>query len=311
MPTNRSCASGGFELTAEPQDGPAPSQSPQPDKVPGLEVPGWADLTADTALPHRLHPSMNIGTRRGGGRPTHLILHYTGFADAPRAIDWLAHRDSGVSCHYVIDEAGAITQMVAEAHRAWHAGDSFWRGETDLNSWSVGIEIQNPGHERGYPAFPDAQMEAVAALSRDIIDRNAIGADRVLAHSDIAPRRKIDPGEKFDWHWLGVRGVGRWVPPSDDMARPEIAGLPFGLLPKQLARDHAIFFQSGSALQTVRAGLAAIGYKCPTAGACCEASVAAIAAFQRRYRPARVDGVADAGTAETVRRVLEAGSAGS
>lgn len=278
--------------------------TPQPPKVPGLEVPDWADLAADTPLAERLHPSMNIGTRKDGGRAMHLILHYTGFADAPRAIDWLADPKSGVSCHYVIDLDGTITQMVAEVHRAWHAGDSYWRGQTDINSWSVGIEIQNPGHDRGYPAFPLTQMEAVAALSRDIIARNGIAADRVLAHSDIAPWRKIDPGERFDWKWLAAHGVGRWVAPSDNMERPEIEGLPFGKLPVQLPADHPVFSQSGDTFDDVRKDVAAIGYDCPTDGPCCEKTVAAIAAFQRRWRPARVDGVADAGTLETVKSFL-------
>jgi N-acetylmuramoyl-L-alanine amidase len=250
---------------------------------------------------------MNIGLRRGGGRPTHLILHYTGFADAARAIDWLANPESGVSCHYVVDVDGTVTQMVAEVHRAWHAGDSFWLGETDLNSWSVGIEIQNPGHDRGYPAFPLVQMEAVAALSRDILARNGIAADRVLAHSDIAPRRKIDPGEAFDWKWLADQGVGVWVPPSENLERPEIDGLRFGKLPRQVPPDHPVFAQSGDVFDAVRAGLARLGYDCPTEGPCCEATVAAIAAFQRRWRPARVDGVADAGTLDVVATIRQSG----
>lgn len=265
---------------------------------------GWADLTPNSRRVDALHPSANIGERAPGAGPTHLILHYTGFSDAQSAIDWLAHPDSGVSCHYVIDTDGTVTQMVSETHRAWHAGQSYWAGEHDLNSWSVGIEIQNPGHDRGYPPFPMAQMEAVAALSRDIIARNRISADRVLAHSDIAPHRKIDPGEHFDWRWLADQGVGRWVAPAPLGDAPEIEGVPFGKLPVQLPADHAVFQQRGAALDALQRLLARIGYRSPDSGEACPVTVAAIAAFQRRHRPARVDGVTDSGTVETAERVL-------
>src|SRR5690606_8241728 len=143
-----------------------------------------------------------------------LVLHYTGMMSAPRAIAWLAEPASRVSCHYVIDEAGLITQMVAESARAWHAGVGSWAGETDINSASIGIEIQNPGHDLGYPDFPEAQMKAVIDLSQDIIARNGIPSTRVLAHSDVSPGRKIDPGEKFDWAGLHAAGVGHWVAPA-------------------------------------------------------------------------------------------------
>ena len=122
-----------------------------------------------------------------------------------KAIDWLSRPDSGVSCHYGIDEDGRITQMVAEDLRAWHAGESIWDGETDINSASIGIEIHNPGHDFGYPDFPEMQMQAVEALSRDIIARHGIRPERVLAHSDVAPTRKRDPGEKFPWARLAAR----------------------------------------------------------------------------------------------------------
>src|SRR5690606_19404653 len=121
-----------------------------------------------------LYPSPNVGDRRNGCRPYLVVLHYTGMASADKAIEWLANPESGVSCHYVIDEAGFITQMVPESMRAWHAGVSHWSGESDVNSASIGIEIQNPGHDRGYPDFPPEQMQAVAALCRDIAARRAV-----------------------------------------------------------------------------------------------------------------------------------------
>ena len=144
-----------------------------------------------------------------------LILHYTGMPSCEDAIRCLASPQSGVSCHYVVDEDGAITQMVPEAFRAWHAGVSYWQGIEDINSCSIGIEIHNPGHDGAYPDFPDAQMAAVEALCLDIVDRNGIPPRRVLAHSDVAPRRKIDPGEKFDWAKLAQAGIGHWVEPAD------------------------------------------------------------------------------------------------
>ena len=123
-------------------------------------------MKPDSALVTALHPSPNVGERRKGTRARLVVLHYTGMASAEKAIHWLAHPESKVSCHYVIDEAGAITQMVPEASRAWHAGASYWAGETDINSASIGIEIQNPGHDRGYPDFAGADAGHRRALPR-------------------------------------------------------------------------------------------------------------------------------------------------
>ncbi len=131
-------------------------------------------LKADSPLVQALHPSCNTGDRRKGCRADMIVLHYTGMPSAEKAVLWLANSRSNVSCHYVIDEAGQITQMVAENQRAWHAGISHWAGETDINSVSIGIEIQNPGHEHGYPEFPAEQMQAVAALCSDIAHRRGV-----------------------------------------------------------------------------------------------------------------------------------------
>ena len=200
---------------------------------------------------------------------------------------WLAAPQSRVSCHYVVDEAGAIAQMVPEAARAWHAGVSHWQGETDINSCSIGIEIHNPGHEFGYPDFPDAQMAAVAALCRDIVRRRGIAPRHVLAHSDVAPRRKMDPGEKFDWARLARAGIGLWVPPA-----PPSEG-------EVLSRGCR-----GGAVSRLQENLRAYGYGVGATGEYCEDTGFAVAAFQRHFRPALVDGRADRSTVETLEALL-------
>ena len=139
-----------------------------------------------------------------------LILHYTGMQSAEAAIERLRDPAARVSSHYVVDEVGTVFCLVPEDRRAWHAGVSFWQGRRVLNDCSVGIEIVNPGHEWGYRAFPPAQMEAVRQLSIGIMGRHGIAARRVLGHSDVAPDRKQDPGELFDWPWLAASGVGIW-----------------------------------------------------------------------------------------------------
>src|SRR5215468_8935162 len=143
-----------------------------------------------------------------------LLIHYTGMTSTAAAIGRLCDPASKVSSHYVVDEDGKVLQLVPEARRAWHAGQSSWEGESDINSRSIGIEIANPGHSFGYPDFPQAQIAAVIALCRDIVTRHHIRADRVLAHSDVAPQRKLDPGEKFPWARLHGAGVGAWVAPA-------------------------------------------------------------------------------------------------
>lgn len=239
----------------------------------------------DTALADAVFPSPNSGERRPGLHPTILVLHYTGMANAKKAIDWLSRPESQVSCHYVIDIDGRVTQMVPEAARAWHAGQSFWAGETDINSASVGVEIQNPGHADGYHTFPRAQMRSVRDLSLDIVRRHAIRPERVLAHSDIAPARKIDPGEKFDWRWLAKAGVGHWIEP----------------LP---VRDHdTADVLHGTIAESARALLAAYGYG---VGADDASLTSVVAAFQRHFRPARVDGFIDHSTFATLERLVNA-----
>lgn len=234
---------------------------------------------------YRFRPSPNHGPRRDD--PTDLlILHYTGMQDASEAVDWLCNPASEVSCHYFVHEDGQIEQLVAEDRRAWHAGRSAWQGITDVNSRSIGVEIHNLGHEHGYPDFPNAQMDAVIALSRDLCARLAIPPERVLAHSDIAPARKRDPGEKFNWAGLHASGVGHWVEPAP------ITGGRF----VQLGDE-------GAPVEALQAMLVRYGYDCPVDGCFDEATAQVVTAFQRHFRPARVDGVADRSTIETLHKL--------
>lgn len=201
-------------------------------------------------------PSPNFDDRPAGIPIDTLVLHYTGMQSADAAIARLRDPVAHVSSHYVVDEDGTVWQLVDEAHRAFHAGISFWRGHEALNGRSIGIEIVNPGHEWGYRPFPPSQMRAVTALCQGIVARHPIPASRVVGHSDIAPDRKQDPGELFDWPGLAAAGIGLWPAPGNDPAAdPESA-------------------------------LRRIGYPIPDLAT-------TIAAFQRRWRPSRVDGVAD------------------
>jgi N-acetylmuramoyl-L-alanine amidase len=247
-------------------------------------------LQADSRLVTNLHSSPNFEARRGGATPHLLILHYTGVPTCAKAIDWLSRPESKVSCHYVVDEGGRITQMVSEAHRAWHAGLSSWAGETDINTASIGIEIQNPGHDGGYPDFPDRQMDAVSALCLDIITRYGMQPRHVLAHSDIAPVRKKDPGEKFNWARLASDGIGHWVRPA-----PCDEG-------SELGHDLAI----GDLQELLRA----YGYGIETTGSYDTLTAFVVTAFQRHFRPARVDGRIDRSTVDTLQRLMASLAAG-
>lgn len=234
-------------------------------------------------------PSDNHGPRRDGASPSMLILHYTGMKSAEEAIAWLCNPASQVSCHYLIDEDGAIVRMVEEDRRAWHAGASSWAGERDINSCSIGIEIHNPGHDHGYRDFPDAQMAAVETLCLDIIARHGIEARRVLAHSDVAPGRKIDPGERFDWARLARTGVGHWVAPE-----PVRGG---GFLQRG---------DSGQGVEALQALFVTYGYGLEVTGLFDDPTRAVVDAFQRHFRQARVDGIADASTVATLHRLIAA-----
>ncbi|HZP08860.1 N-acetylmuramoyl-L-alanine amidase [Methyloceanibacter sp.] len=237
-------------------------------------------------------PSPNREPRRGASAPDMLILHYTGMESAEAALDWLTREEAKVSCHYLVDEEGRIAQIVAESERAWHAGQSSWHGETDINSRSIGIEIHNPGHDFDYPDFTEAEMQAVEALCLDILRRHAIPPENVLAHSDVAPGRKRDPGEKFDWARLARKGIGLWVEPVP-------VGHDQGLGPGD----------EGEAVAELQRNLRAFGYGVEVTSTYGTGLEKAVEAFQRHFRPARIDGRADVSTRETLKRLLAARSA--
>lgn len=159
-------------------------------------------------------PSPNFDDRPAGQKIDILLLHYTGMPDAGQALRRLRDPQSKVSAHYVIDETGRIYRLVPEEKRAWHAGISAWRGERDVNGRSIGVEIVNMGHEFGYRPFRLEQMDALVDLAKDIKTRHDIAPERVLGHSDVAPLRKQDPGELFDWHRLAVEGIAVWPTPK-------------------------------------------------------------------------------------------------
>jgi N-acetylmuramoyl-L-alanine amidase len=244
-------------------------------------------LHPESACAAKVFPSPNHGERRNGRRPDMLILHYTGMPDAGEALQWLCNPVSGVSAHYFVFEDGRVLQMVPEARRAWHAGVSFWAGESDINSSSIGVEITNPGHDGGLPPFSDKQIAAVIDLCRDIVRRWAIPPDRVLAHSDVAPGRKRDPGELFPWRRLHETGVGHWVPSAPlENGRFLMQG------------------DQGPPVEAVQAMLAMYGYRVPGTGAFDEETAQVVTAFQRHFRPERVDGVADVSTITTLRDLI-------
>lgn len=200
-------------------------------------------------------PSPNFNERRHGGAASILVLHYTGMEDIQASLARLRDPQAEVSAHYLVGEDGLIYRLVDEKMRAWHAGVAFWRGERDVNSHSIGIEIQNPGHEFGYRAFPDRQIDAVIALSQRILSRHPIPAANIVGHSDIAPDRKTDPGELFPWAKLAANGIGQFPKTGEETE------------------------------ETLDALLTKIGYD--------PAATDRVQAFQRRFRPEKIDGIAD------------------
>ena len=207
-------------------------------------------------------PSPNFEPRRVGLTVDMLVLHYTGMPSAEPALDRLCDPVAKVSAHYLIDEDGTIFRLVAESMRAWHAGVASWRGETDVNGRSIGIELVNPGHEFGYRPFPEAQMAALEELAGDILSRHPIPPRHVLGHSDVAPGRKTDPGELFDWPRLARAGIGLWPDDEGETGDP--------------GDSEQLLVQFGYGI-----------------GETVEMRTAAIEAFQRHFRPSRIDGVMD------------------
>lgn len=222
-----------------------------------------------------------------------LILHYTGMASGAAAEARLCDPEAKVSSHYLVYEDGSITQLVAEARRARHAGVSSWHGWTDINSRSIGIEIVNGGHDYDCPEFPDAQIEAVIRLCHDIRSRWVIPPDRVLGHSDVAPSRKRDPGEIFPWGRLHAAGLGLLVAPEPIVVGPRVGP-----------------GDTGAAVLELQQLLARYGYGVPATGTFDAVTRDVVTAFQRHFRPARVDGIADPSTVATLRKLLQAAATG-
>lgn len=207
-------------------------------------------------------PSPNFDDRAPNVALRYIVLHYTGMKDEEAAMMRMTDPNAKVSAHYVISENGDIWDMVDESKRAWHAGESFWRGTLDLNSASIGIELVNPGHEFGYRPFPELQISGLKELLRDIVERKNLSPEKgILAHSDIAPRRKQDPGELFPWEELAKEGFGVW---ETQIPEKEI----------QLNQDQ------------VTEALGIIGYDISDLSA-------ALQAFQRRFCPKNLTGEAD------------------
>lgn len=226
-----------------------------------------------------------------------LVLHYTGMQTAEEAIARLRDAEARVSAHYVVDEDGTLYALVPEERRAWHAGMGVWQGETDCNAASIGIEIVNPGHEWGYRDFPDIQIDAVIALIADIRTRWTIPDDRIIGHSDLAPDRKEDPGERFPWKRLAGEGHGLWFEPAAE--RIAALGPPLGL------------GEEGLGVIVLRAGLHRLGYGLMPGGDYDEATQQTVTAFQRHWRQERVDGIADGQTRATLMGVLQLATAES
>ncbi|MEM7223906.1 MAG: N-acetylmuramoyl-L-alanine amidase [Pseudomonadota bacterium] len=220
----------------------------------------------------RQRPSPNHNARPDGQAVDILLLHYTGMESADAALERLVDPAAQVSAHYIIDEAGAVTQMVAEDRRAWHAGVASWSGDSDVNGRSIGIELVNPGHELGYRDFPEPQMTSLISLAKEILARHPIPPARVLGHSDVAPLRKLDPGERFDWARLAAIGIGLWPAFIGTRGDPDA-------LEHDLARFGYGFLETDPS--------------------------AVIAAFQRHYRPWSVTGRADPESAARLAALLD------
>lgn len=267
---------------------PAPYASPLSDTHPKpCEILPMTRLVADYAGAH-VQPSPNHGERKDGRRPDMILLHYTGMPSGAQALAWLCNPVSEVSSHYFVHESGRVVQLVPEERRAWHAGKSSWAGESDINSCSIGIEIANTGHPGGLPSYPDEQVRAVVELCRDCVKRWDIVPERVLGHSDVAPIRKVDPGENFPWHILYSHGIGHFVEPAP------IAG--------------GRFFQhgeSGQPIEALQSMLSLYGYDLEISGVFCDRTKGVVEAFQRHFRPQKVDGIADFSTIDTLHRLLK------
>lgn len=254
-------------------------QSPGRDPASEATSPG-RDPEADW------RPSPNFDSRRESD-PSLIVLHYTGMASAEEALDWLCDVRSKVSAHYFVFEDGRLVQSVDETKRAWHAGLSGWHQIRDVNAASIGIEIANPGHEHGYRNFSEPQIATTIALVKRIMARWQIAPDGVVAHSDVAPGRKIDPGEKFPWQRFAAAEIGRYVAPAPIL---DSSALGVGDVGQPVAR--------------LQRSLASLGYPIEETASYDTYTETVVAAFQRHYRPERIDGRADRSTLATLERLV-------
>jgi N-acetylmuramoyl-L-alanine amidase len=243
-----------------------------------LSIAPGENFSPDSPLVADVVPSPNHGERRGFARPDSIVLHYTGMSTDAAALALLCDPSAEVSSHYLIDDRGQILQLVPEARRAWHAGVSFWRGATDINGLSVGIEMVNPGHEFGYRPFPEAQIAALIDLVADVRIRWTIPDERILGHSDVAPSRKEDPGELFPWKRLARAGHGLWA---------EVGAAPGAALGDG---------DEGLGVLALQGALARLGYDCEKSGRFDGATAQVVRAFQRHWVQSRIDGTADGET---------------
>jgi N-acetylmuramoyl-L-alanine amidase len=235
-------------------------------------------------------PSPNFDERRCRKPVDLVLLHYTGMPSAEAALQRLTDPAAKVSAHYVLDEDGTLTRLVAEEARAWHAGVAFWRGVRDVNARSIGIELVNPGHEFGYRPFPEAQITALLDLLTAIKLRHGIPASGFIGHSDVAPQRKEDPGELFPWARLAAAGFGLW-PSADFRPSPHAPELRPGMT-------------SGAVLD-LQVALDRIGYGIEGSGMYDPLTESVVRAFQRHWRPARIDGVADPETTSLIHHIAQ------
>ncbi len=234
-------------------------------------------------------PSPNHDARPPGASVDMLVLHYSGMPTLEEALRRLRDPGAKVSAHYLVDEAGAVYALVPEGRRAWHAGVAKWRGWGDVNGHSIGVELANPGHEWGYKPYPKAQMAALIELCRGLLSRHPIPPEQVLGHSDVAPGRKQDPGELFDWRRLAAAGIGLW---------PEAGFAPAGEVPELEPG------MSGAAVLDLQLALDAFGYQVEGTGLYDATTRAAVSALQRHWRPGAVDGRADAETQSLLHHLL-------
>src|SRR5579862_919245 len=278
-------------LNCTMSSGSLPSDGSDSKRERSLPIPKTASnmtiFTPDTSIASDVIPSPNFGERNQGRGIDMIVLHYTGMPDVEGAIARLCTSGTDVSAHYIVLEDGRIIQCVPEIRRAWHAGVSSWASEDDINSCSIGIEIVNRGHDWGYPEYPLRQIAAVIALCRGIMLRRNVPSHRVLAHSDVAPSRKKDPGEKFPWHSLANSGVGHWVQPAPIVPSE---GLKLGTISDDV--------------RNLQQALARYGYGLSMTGKYDTATMEVVTAFQRHFRPARVDGIADHSTLTTLQSLL-------